>query len=186
MWRRAADLQRFLCVVALCAAAAPALAQPPARLLVLPFDLVDTSLQAETNGGPSDADTARLQRTERFIRQRLADSDAFELVRPNTAARQAIEQARGDYRYLYRCNGCELDIARAANADLVMTGWVQKVSNLILNINATLRRADSGAVIGTESVDMRSDIDESWRRAARYLVERRILPAYEQQAQSAR
>jgi len=150
-------------------------------LLVLPFDMVDTSLQGEINGGPLASDTARLQRTEAIVRRSLDHLDAFELV-SSEAVKGRIQQAQGTYRYLYNCNGCDVDIGRAAGADLVMTGWVQKVSNLILNINATVRRTDTGAEVGGGSVDMRNDTDDSWRSAALYLVEHALLDNYRSRA----
>ena len=116
-------------------------------VLVLPFDMVDTSLQGELNGGPLEGDVKRLNRTEAIARRSLNHLDAFETIsREPVSAR--ITQAQNTYRYLYSCNGCDVKIGRAAGADLVMTGWVQKVSNLILNVNATLRRTDTGAEVG--------------------------------------
>ena len=56
-------------------------------------------------------------------------------------------------------------------------GWVQKVSNLILNINLYLRNAATGDVLVLGSVDIRGNTDESWRRGTEYLLKHRILPA---------
>ena len=49
------------------------------------------------------------------------------------------------------------------------TGTVQKVSNLILNMNIYVRDASSGATIAAMSADMRGNTDESWKRAIDYL-----------------
>ena len=73
---------------------------------------------------------------------------------------------------LYACNGCELDIARALRADRVLVGWVQKVSNLILNINVRIEDAATGQVLLLQSVDLRGNTDETWRRGIAYLVRR--------------
>jgi hypothetical protein len=56
-----------------------------------------------------------------------------------------------------------------------MTGWVQKVSNLILNMNIVVRDAKTGQVILSKSVDMRGNTDESWSRALDWLVDRYLL-----------
>jgi len=150
-------------------------------VLVLPFDMVDTSLQGELNGGPLESDVKRLGRTEAIARRSLNHLDAFETIsREPVSAR--ITQAQNTYRYLYSCNGCDVKIGRAAGADLVMTGWVQKVSNLILNVNATLRRTDTGAEVGGGSVSMRSNTDDSWRSAALYLIEHTLLDNYRSRA----
>ena len=48
--------------------------------------------------------------------------------------------------------------------------WVQKVSNLILNINLEVR-SESGAMRYRGSVDIRGNTDESWLRGARRLAQ---------------
>ncbi len=149
----------------------------PRSVVILPFDMVDTSLQGEMNGGPLKSDIARLGRTEQIVRRSMDHLDEFDVV-SRAPVEQRITEAQGNYRYLYACNGCDVDIGRAANTDLVMTGWVQKVSNLILNINATLRLSDTGREVAGASVDMRNDTDASWRSAALYLVEHALLDNY--------
>lgn len=48
--------------------------------------------------------------------------------------------------------------------------WVQKVSNLILNINLEVR-SEAGATRYRGSVDIRGNTDESWLRGVRRLAE---------------
>jgi len=48
--------------------------------------------------------------------------------------------------------------------------WVQKVSNLILNINLEVR-SESGVTRYRGSVDIRGNTDESWLRGVRRLAE---------------
>jgi hypothetical protein len=56
---------------------------------------------------------------------------------------------------------------------------VQKVSNLILNINIYLRDVHTGRLIAAMSADLRGNTDESWSRATSYLVRNRLLaPGY--------
>ena len=52
---------------------------------------------------------------------------------------------------------------------------IQKVSNLILNMNIVVRDAGTGHVILSKSVDMRGNTDESWSRALHWLVDRYLL-----------
>ena len=86
-------------------------------------------------------------------------------------------ERRGMYRVLKTshdlraCNGCELDIAKALGAERVALCWVQKVSNLILNINIEVRNAADGATLYAKSVDIRGNTDESWLRGVRRLVD---------------
>ena len=63
----------------------------------------------------------------------------------------------------------------AAGARISVAGWVQKVSNLILNMNFYLRDARSGNSITSMSADFRGNTDESWSRAASYLLRNRLL-----------
>ncbi len=69
------------------------------------------------------------------------------------------------------CNGCELDIGRALGADVVILGWVQKVSNLILNVNIEVKDVVSGQTLFTKSVDLRGNTDKSWLRGIHYMVD---------------
>jgi Protein of unknown function (DUF2380) len=73
------------------------------------------------------------------------------------------------------CNGCELDLARQLGAQQLAYGWVQKVSNLILNINLIVEDVATGRQLRAESVDIRGNTDESWSRGLRYLLNERMF-----------
>ena len=60
-------------------------------------------------------------------------------------------------------------------ADLAITGTVQKVSNLILNMNIYLRDARSGRLVTFMNADFRGNTDESWARTTSYLLRNRLL-----------
>src|SRR5882757_10313330 len=106
---------------------APARADLP-KIAVFDFELVDTSLQGEVNGPRAD-EQERLMRVGDLLRKELAESGKFQLldVTPVNAA------AHGSN--LQACGGCDVQYAKQLGADLEITGVVQKVSNLILNIN---------------------------------------------------
>jgi hypothetical protein len=146
---------------------APARADPP-RLAVFDFELVDTSLQGEVDG-PRKDEQARLMRVGDQVRKELAESGKFDLldISPVNAA------AHGSN--LQACGGCDVQYARWLGADLAITGVVQKVSNLILNINVYLRDVHSGRLVTSMSVDLRGNTDESWSRATSYLLRNRLL-----------
>jgi hypothetical protein len=74
------------------------------------------------------------------------------------------------------CNGCEVELAQKLGAQVSVIGWVQKVSDLILNINVVIRSVPDGRVLRGDSVDIRGDNDESWRRGLDYLVHDRLFP----------
>jgi len=69
------------------------------------------------------------------------------------------------------CNGCELRVAKQLDASRVGVCWVQKISNLILNMNLRVEDAGTGAPLFQRSVDIRGNTDLSWRRGAKALVD---------------
>lgn len=155
-------------VVSLLVMSAGAVRAEPPKLAVFDLEMIDTSLQGEVNGPRTD-EQARLLRTGDQVRKELADSGKFrvlDIAPVNAAAHGSNLQA---------CGGCDVKLASELGADLVMTGVVQKVSNLILNINLYLRDVHSGQLLAAASADMRGNTDESWSRATDYLVRNRLL-----------
>jgi hypothetical protein len=142
-------------------------AEPP-KLAVFDFEMIDSSLQGEVYGKRAD-EQERLIRTGDQLRKELGQSGKFQIldISPvNAAAHQSNLQA---------CGGCDLKLAQQLGADLYISGVVQKVSNLILNVNVYLHDAQTGRLITAASVDMRGNTDESWSRATHYLVAERLL-----------
>jgi hypothetical protein len=144
-------------------------AAEPARIAVFDFELIDTSLQGEVDG-IDPADQARLRMIETELRESLEESGRFELVDIAPAAARI-----DDAGYLWSCNGCEVGIAKRLDAELALVGWVQKVSNLILNLNVVIRDTGTREQVFAGSVDIRGNTDESWRHGIRYLLENRLL-----------
>ena len=108
-------------------------------------------------------------RTGDQLRRALAESGKFVLldIAPvNAAAHGSHWQA---------CGGCDVQYAQQLGADLAITGVVQKVSNLILNMNVYMRDVHTGHLVTFMSADMRGNTDESWSRAASYLLRNRLL-----------
>ena len=147
---------------------ASAQAADPPRLAVFDFEMIDSSLDGEIYGTHPD-ERERLVRVGDHMRKELGQSGKFQIidVAPvNAAAHQSNLQA---------CGGCDVKLAQQLGADLYITGVVQKVSNLILNVNVYLHDAQSGRLVTAASVDMRGNTDESWSRATRYLLRERLL-----------
>ena len=145
----------------------PAYADTP-KLAVFDFELLDTSLQGEVNG-PRKDEQDRLMRAGDQLRRELADSGRFQLldIAPVNAA------AHGSN--LQACGGCDVRYADQIGADLVLTGVVQKVSNLILIMNIYMRDVHTGRLVVAMNADMRGNTDESWSRVTSYLVHDRLL-----------
>lgn len=154
-------------------AALPAFAASP-RLAVFDFELIDTSLEGETQGPRAD-EQQRIADISDQLRRMLAEKGPYEIVDLAPAA-----DAIGKAGLLHGCNGCVTDIAKPLGADLALTGTVQKVSNLILNINVYIWDVASGQQVYGNSVDIRGNTDESWSRGVSYLVRNRLLKALAQ------
>ena len=145
---------------------APARAEP--KLACFDFELLDTSLEGEMRGPQSD-ERNRLILISDLVRRQVTDSSKFRLIDI------APVKAAAEGSNLQACGGCDIKLAEELGADLAMTGVVQKVSNLILNVNIFLRDVHTGKLVAAASTDMRGNTDESWTRATNYLVRNRLL-----------
>ena len=145
----------------LCAATPPAAAAE--KIALFDFSIVNTSPAAST---PDEL--ARLRSLDRQLHDDLSHRYALVDMTPVQGEVARISSIRG-------CNGCELDMAHQVGAGLAAYGWVQKVSNLILNINLVIEDAATGHVVRADSVDIRGNTDESWRRGLKYLLEERLF-----------
>jgi Protein of unknown function (DUF2380) len=143
-------------------------ADAPVPAAVFDFEWIDTSLEGGMNGLRAD-EQERLRMLGERLRRELAESGRFELVdiAPNA------EQAR--HSNLQACGGCDARMARELGAKLAITGTVQKVSNLILNINIYTRDAATGRLLAVSSADMRGNTEESWFRTLDWIVKNRLL-----------
>ncbi|MGA7325816.1 MAG: DUF3280 domain-containing protein [Rhodomicrobium sp.] len=138
------------------------------RIAIFGFELIDTSLQGSIYG-TSPAEKARLDRLAEALRKSLAESGRFQVVDIGP-----VEEA-AHASNLQSCGGCDADLARKVDADFSITGTVQKVSELILNVNLYIRDVSTGNLITSMSADMRGNTDESWSRALNWLVRYRLL-----------
>ena len=132
------------------------------------FELIDEMRDYETEAAKA-AQQRRLALISDALRQEFDQRGIYLVVNNDAAAKLIADQkALQDLR---QCNGCELDIGRALNADVIVLCWVQKVSNLILNINIEVKDVASGKMLYRKSVDLRSNSDRSWLRGIRYMVD---------------
>ncbi len=152
-----------LCAV-LSTACAPASGAGLKSIAILDFELVDDQREL----APATSEYQRLAVIREQLQQAFAAKQLYRVV--DTSPAQALIAQSQSRSALRDCNGCELDIAQALQADRVLLGWVQKVSNLILNINIQIEDATTGAVLLNKSVDLRGNTEESWRRGVAALV----------------
>src|SRR5947208_2719308 len=115
---------------------------------VFDFELIDTSLQGEISGTRAD-EQARLTRLGDQLRQRLRESGRFSVIDITPIASEARASN------LQACGGCDTRLAKRIGAKLAVIGTVQKVSNLILNMNIYIRDTSSGGTVAAMSADAR-------------------------------
>ncbi len=159
-------MRALLTLIALLLTSSVAFADPP-KLAVFDFELIDTSLPGEFYG--SKPELERLKHIAEQLREELSKSGKFQLL-DIAPVRDAAQHSN-----LQACGGCDVTLAGQLGADLEITGVVQKVSNLILNVNVYLRDVHTGKLVTAASVDMRGNTDESWSRAMSYLIKNRLL-----------
>jgi hypothetical protein len=157
-----AAVSGLLCLWHLACAAEQALPS----IAVLDFELIDDT--QDTNRETLAAQKKRLALISEQLRKEFADAKLYRVL-DNAPAADYIAGLKARQE-LHACNGCELDIGKKLGADFVLTAWVQKVSNLILNINIEIKKVDSGQTVLNKSVDIRGNTDQSWSRGIRYMV----------------
>lgn len=167
-WCRLTHVRRALLLGALSLAGVPGLqmarAEAPA-LFVPSFDLI------EEHPDPSRAadQQRRLEAVHRQFVDGVREHGLYRVVDAAVAG-DVLARLRAQHEYLYNCADCKVELGKAAGSQLVAVGWVQKVSNLILNINVEISDATSGRVVLVKSVDIRGNTDETWMRGMRFLL----------------
>ncbi len=159
-------MRAMLIAAALLLTDAAAFADPP-KLAVFDFELIDTSLPGEVYG--SRPEQERMLRIGDQLRKALTESGKFQVL-DIAPVKDAASKSN-----LQACGGCDIKLAEQLGADLEITGVVQKVSNLILNLNIYLRDVHTGNLVTAASADMRGNTDEAWSRTMGYLIRNRLL-----------
>jgi Protein of unknown function (DUF2380) len=153
-----------LAALALCCLTAMA-AEPLPTIAVIGFELVDDQPDPVRDA----AHQRRLAALQAQLQQGLHQRGLYRVV--DTAPAQAqIEALRAQHAFLYRCNGCLAEVGQKLGTRLVVVGWVQRVSELILNVNISVRVAATDEEVLAKSVDLRGNNDESWTRAMAFML----------------
>jgi hypothetical protein len=110
-----------------------------------------------------EAEEARLAATTARLRELMDSSDHFHVI--DATAKDADAAAAN----LQACGNCASRFAADLGADIAVTGFIHKVSELILSINVNVHEAGTARALTSASVDLRGNTDESWRRGIDYL-----------------
>jgi hypothetical protein len=128
----------------------------------------------DDNAAYNDAELTRVQNARLGmisdeLRDQLRSRELFH-VADNAPAGKLIASLQAS-QDLNACNGCELEVGRTLGVDRVGVCWVQKISNLILNINLRVEDVATGKTVFQRSVDIRGNTDQSWRRGVKSLLD---------------
>ena len=115
----------------------------------------------------TDAERNRMTAIGKQFTSALSASGVYKIV-PLTDEIKS-ELARG--QAVGHCGGCEANYGKSLKADRVAWIMVQKVSNLILNMNVYVVDTSTDKYTFIKSVDMRGNTDESWSRSLKYLLD---------------
>ena len=86
-----------------------------------------------------------------------------------------IQERISKDQQLGECAGCEAVYGKELGVSQVAWLKVQKVSELIANINIYITDSNSGKNIFMKSVDIRGNDNNSWQHAMKFLVKRYML-----------
>ena len=164
----------LVCFFLLCLMALPVSADDKPKLAVFKCELFDTS------GGKDPYILAEQDRRLTLVTQTIIDDIArrnvYTVVDTSRANELDSPHARFAAEGLFReCPGCEAEVAAQLGADLSMGCLVQKVSNLILNINYYIRDAKTENLLAQYTAAIRGNTDQTWTRSALWLLKNRVF-----------
>ncbi len=139
----------------------------PKSAAVMDFDLVN-EMKDYDSAEMTAAQENRLKMISDELRREFTQRDLYRVV-DNAKASDLIAKIKVTYN-LHECQGCEIEIGKALEVDRIVIAWVQKVSNLILNLNIEVKDVATGRTVYNKSVDLRGNTDVSWMRGIRYMV----------------
>jgi hypothetical protein len=149
------------------------------KAIIFPFDLIDQSQQFEIGLMPKGIDPEEKRRlgiiTEELIKL-IKESGRYEVVDSAPIAAEIEEKSP-----MYKCNGCEDDLAKKAGAEIAFIGTVRKASDVLFTVSVYIRDVGKEKVIRQASGEIYGNTDAMWLRAVRYLVEKQLFPKEQSQ-----
>jgi Protein of unknown function (DUF2380) len=163
----------YTCMMTLSAiglAVAPGQVAAADSVAVFPFELLDSSQEGELILKVRPEETKRLALLTADLAARLAGTGTYQIVDLAPLAADISAAAP-----LFKCNGCETDLAKKTGAKIAMLGLVQKFSDTLLAVNIQVLDAETGAVKSVYSSGVQGNTDEAWLRGVSYIVRNKIL-----------
>ena len=137
---------------------------------IFPFELLDSSQEGEIILKVRPEETQRLELMSQSLAERLVASKRYQIA--DTAPIAAELKSASP---IYKCNGCEVDLAKKSGADTAILGLVQKFSDTLLSVNVQVLDAKTGTVKNSFTVGMQGNTDEAWLRGVSYIVRNRMM-----------
>jgi uncharacterized protein DUF2380 len=135
--------------------------EKPQKVAFVGFRIINDAMEPI-----SDAENNRARLLDNILVDKLEQTGRFKFVPIPKAIAEQIDKGP----FIGECNGCEIDYGRKLKADLIAWGTVQKVSNLILNLNVYMESVDSGKMTYIKSVDIRGNNDRSWTKGLEWML----------------
>ena len=119
----------------------------------------------------TSAERARLTSIASLFKAKLEASGRYKVVSvpDDVAAKIAAGPELG------ACGGCEVTYGQQLGADYAAWIVVQKVSDLILNMNVYMADVTARKLVFVHSVDIRGNTNKSWTRGLTYLLKNYLL-----------
>jgi hypothetical protein len=169
-WGLAAFLIFGPLTLSICSATTDAPSEPAKSVALLNVQFLNDHEDLEPT---TSAERARIALIASLFKAKLEASGRYTFV--SIPADAAGKIAAGPE--VGACGGCEFGYGKELGADYAAWIVVQKVSDLILNINVYMADVATRKLAFVHSVDIRGDTDESWTRGITYLVKNYLLPA---------
>ncbi len=162
------SFKQFLCLLLTFLIGSPAYAAPP-KVAVFPFDMHDAQQDGEIVPQYNPEDQRRLKLIAEELKTLMAKDGKYDVLDLSAKADE-IEKASP----FHDCGGCEVPIAKAAGADMAVTGYVDKITDALLTVRIVARDANTGELTKTMSATLNGNTDELWLHGLRYLWRNRF------------
>lgn len=139
------------------------------KLAVFPFEIIiEDTMEGIPMANP--AEKKRLEKITAETVQLLTESGQYRIVDNTPLAAEIDKQSP-----FFKCNGCDVDVAKKLDAALVLTGLVQKGSATTANISIGVRSVATGELVRTAGITVLENTDDGWVRGVRRLVKSRLI-----------
>jgi hypothetical protein len=143
-------------------------------IVVIDFTLQDDMVPGPGMKAPGADDVARRTKMIRdYFVSKLKKSRKYRLIGLDRDTEE-YQDLLNSHGRLFQCKRCIVTYGRDIKSDYVLHGWVQRVSNLIINFNVEILHSESGKVYDRATIDTRGNTDKSWMDGVSYL-ERHLL-----------